>query len=1448
MATNDGAVHEKEAEHTAAHVTSTAGGCGCRCAACARKTGPQPSPLDPGVRGPLAGALGANLDAVRVREDAAASRLHAAAFTQGDDITFAPGRYRPDTADGRHLIAHEVTHTLQQRANPPHGLTPARRGAIQRDSDGSTADVQSIAVTVSSAVLLGNIGGAVAPLRGRSLDDRKAIRQSVITAINVKLEHWFVDRINQARTGFKEDVVKMAIGGPLVVLSFAGVPELPHLDPDVQNGTAEEGLRLMWRAAPLIDRLEVYDEAHREIEQAQLDVIRAASKAERAEAVSHATRDRLEHVLGLMNAREEYEARGLLDPSEEARLETATSLLKRRDADPLFDAILDLAPAARQQFVMIDHSEELLNHVGRQDYTVLVEMARGDDVEALIARLRLATEDRKDDQEAVSAVIDRAVALVRERRALEAALAGPKLIGRARTEAQLRAQQLLVLDQLLQFEREPDGTLKKNSFMQLVASARDDSRAFAADAQRLAGLTRDSADAKRYAFEVAKQRILIAGATIDSIRSAILQLHAPRPETAPDKPIATAAQQQSADEALRRELLADDAVAAVIRRLVPSEQMRVESVVGGDQFDELLGQLNDANHSGRYGELFHLAFVIARNEGWRVRFRATRNELWSAYSFVFGRPRELMELILAHPEQLPLRAILDYLDNETQLKAVLDDIGEEQRTELRIGWYLTEHPEKRRIDRLTKQESDGLDLYQTVRARLGSSQTSMFGSLDNSAFLNVMEVALGTEPTETELESGEGRYRAALLWYEAQQKRLGLERGISAEFTETDETMEGAGREYAALWREVSGRGTLSNVDFYALASLHQRFEKRSGEFIEASNAISEMASTIAATVAGLIVVVATGGAATPGVIALAAVAGGGTRVITREMFGADYYTAMGSQGARDALLGSIDGALAVVSGSLAAKGANLLGLGGHALTAQAARVAGEVAEEATQSFGRRVAGSSVEAAIDGAFSGAVSEAFGAMTDERNWRNGLMEGMARVGEAALLGGLTGAVGGAVLGAALPVLGRGGKMLWSTVTGRTLERTLDRAGMTDTLKAARAAARSGEPGSIEKVEALATRLEAHLEPSEITALRQELGAELRATPGRPPGTATASKQQAHLIDESATIPAPSGEHLEAELDVVGRSAPQPSREPGYVDEVELENGHVWRREPEGTWCRFSAKTLCGTKPRKSPAMSDAGKRRARIVVAEKQLEAAQTEVERLANLHREYNAIVDRLGAQAKAGERVDLLTLSADEQEVLADVIGEDLEDVTRRDLQQYRERPKPTNPREVEKPSPMERDLHEAAQRARLAEQKLGEVRQSFYDKLRARSPGSARDRIISRAKGRDFVSDAQPFSGALECDHIVPLREIADMPGFEKLDWTEQVAIANYEPNLKAVDADVNNFRQNRSWGDDFQMRGKYSQPQLDKIIAYENTMRKELQDEIDKLLVAKGIPVTP
>lgn len=75
-------------------------------------------PLASGTRGFFESRFGRDFSGVRVHTDAAAGRsarhLSAAAYTVGHDIVFAHGRYSPETTAGRHLIAHELTHVVQQ--------------------------------------------------------------------------------------------------------------------------------------------------------------------------------------------------------------------------------------------------------------------------------------------------------------------------------------------------------------------------------------------------------------------------------------------------------------------------------------------------------------------------------------------------------------------------------------------------------------------------------------------------------------------------------------------------------------------------------------------------------------------------------------------------------------------------------------------------------------------------------------------------------------------------------------------------------------------------------------------------------------------------------------------------------------------------------------------------------------------------------------------------------------------------------------------------------------------------------------------------------------------------------------------------------------------------------------------------------------------------------------
>ncbi|MFF0623140.1 DUF4157 domain-containing protein [Streptomyces sp. NPDC004296] len=85
-------------------------------------------PLDLSVRRELEEQLGHDFSQVRLHTDRDSGQLAelmgADAFAVGRDIFFRAGTYRPGTADGRRLLAHELLHTVQN----PHGLGALRAG------------------------------------------------------------------------------------------------------------------------------------------------------------------------------------------------------------------------------------------------------------------------------------------------------------------------------------------------------------------------------------------------------------------------------------------------------------------------------------------------------------------------------------------------------------------------------------------------------------------------------------------------------------------------------------------------------------------------------------------------------------------------------------------------------------------------------------------------------------------------------------------------------------------------------------------------------------------------------------------------------------------------------------------------------------------------------------------------------------------------------------------------------------------------------------------------------------------------------------------------------------------------------------------------------------------------------------------------------------------------
>lgn len=94
------------------------------------------SALPSGTRTAMEQAFGSGFGDVVVHSDSEADALsrevHAMAFTAGVDVFFRRGAYQPGSSQGRALLAHELTHVLQQRAALPR--SPGRDISLRSDA------------------------------------------------------------------------------------------------------------------------------------------------------------------------------------------------------------------------------------------------------------------------------------------------------------------------------------------------------------------------------------------------------------------------------------------------------------------------------------------------------------------------------------------------------------------------------------------------------------------------------------------------------------------------------------------------------------------------------------------------------------------------------------------------------------------------------------------------------------------------------------------------------------------------------------------------------------------------------------------------------------------------------------------------------------------------------------------------------------------------------------------------------------------------------------------------------------------------------------------------------------------------------------------------------------------------------------------------------------------
>ncbi len=141
--------------------------------------------LDPNLQTKMGDAMGADFSGVKIHTDAASDQLNrsiqAKAFATGQDVFFRQGAYSPQSESGQELIAHELTHVVQQggagvQAKPAvqaKTLSPgislkqggrANLKSISRQVDSLSPQNKAAITTASTATLQRDVDHQVSPI------------------------------------------------------------------------------------------------------------------------------------------------------------------------------------------------------------------------------------------------------------------------------------------------------------------------------------------------------------------------------------------------------------------------------------------------------------------------------------------------------------------------------------------------------------------------------------------------------------------------------------------------------------------------------------------------------------------------------------------------------------------------------------------------------------------------------------------------------------------------------------------------------------------------------------------------------------------------------------------------------------------------------------------------------------------------------------------------------------------------------------------------------------------------------------------------------------------------------------------------------------------------------------------------------------------------------------
>jgi hypothetical protein len=125
--------------------------------------------------------LGHDFGDVRVHDNVAAhesaTAVNAHAYTVGSNVVFQRDKYDPSSSDGRTMLAHELTHVVQQRSGPVDGTSAPGGIKVSDPSDRFEREAAATAERAMSSPVTVPAAGPAASVQRHTADDLAPVQR-----------------------------------------------------------------------------------------------------------------------------------------------------------------------------------------------------------------------------------------------------------------------------------------------------------------------------------------------------------------------------------------------------------------------------------------------------------------------------------------------------------------------------------------------------------------------------------------------------------------------------------------------------------------------------------------------------------------------------------------------------------------------------------------------------------------------------------------------------------------------------------------------------------------------------------------------------------------------------------------------------------------------------------------------------------------------------------------------------------------------------------------------------------------------------------------------------------------------------------------------------------------------------------------------------------------------